>query len=112
MRRIQTLAAFLFTYHPHQTAIKAKLVENGQRFLALIGSHYYYCKGDAFHMTKNGPYKVTVDGRIMVGAAFFRKMNPNYTRPKIDATSSLSSDPLHKVDDLFRHESITVDIAS
>jgi len=101
VRRIDTLAAFPFTYHPRQCAVKAELVECGRRFITLVGSHHCYCKGDAFHMTKNGPYKMAIDSRIMVDAAFFRKMNPNYSRPKIDANGSLRPDPPQVAYDLF-----------
>jgi hypothetical protein len=108
VRRIETLAAFPFAYHPRRCAVEAELVECGRRFIALMGSHHCYCKGDGFLMTKDGPYKVTIDSRIMVDAAFFRKMNPNYSRPKIDATGSLRPDPPREAYDLCGHTSVTV----
>lgn len=33
-------------------------------------------------MEEGEPVKVSVDSRIMLDAAFFRKMNPNYARPQ------------------------------
>lgn len=44
---------------------------------------------------------MAVDNRIMVDAAFFRKMNPNYSRPKIDVNGSLRPDPPQVSYDLF-----------
>ena len=33
-------------------------------------------------MEDGEPVKVSVDSRVMLDAAFFRKMNPNYTGPQ------------------------------
>jgi hypothetical protein len=108
VKRVETLKAFPFAYHPRQHAVEAELVKCGQRFVTLMGSHHCHCKGDSFHMTKNGPYQVTINSRIMVDAAFFRKMNPNYSRPKIDATGNLKPDPPYEAYDLFNSASVTV----
>lgn len=35
-------------------------------------------------MKEREPIKVSVDSRIILDAAFFMKMNPNYTRPQPD----------------------------
>lgn len=48
-------------------------------------------------MTKNGPSRVQIDGRIMVDAAFFREMNPNYSRPKMDTAGEIRADPLQQM---------------
>jgi hypothetical protein len=53
-------------------------------------------------MTKDGLYKVTIDSRIMINAVFFRKMNFNYSRSKIDVIGSLRLDPPRKAYDLFK----------
>jgi hypothetical protein len=95
-------------HNPRRCAVEAELVEYGRRFIALMGSHHCYCKGDGFLMTKDGPYKVTIDSRIMVDAAFFRKINPNYSRPKINATGSLRPDPPREAYDLCGRTSVTV----
>jgi hypothetical protein len=31
----------------------------------------------------NRPFQISIDSRIMVDAAFFHKINPNYSRPRI-----------------------------
>ena len=33
-------------------------------------------------MKDGEPVKVSVDNRVMLNAVFFRKINPNYTRPQ------------------------------
>ena len=35
----------------------------------------------AFYMREGEAITVSVDSRVMLNAALFRKMNPNYTRP-------------------------------
>jgi hypothetical protein len=41
------------------------------------------CNGKAFYIREGEPVQVRIDGRIMVDAAFFRKVNPNYFRPTV-----------------------------
>jgi hypothetical protein len=50
--------------------------------------HHRHCCGSAFFINKNEVVKVSVDSRVMLDAAFFREMNPNYARPKVDGSSS------------------------
>jgi hypothetical protein len=59
-------------------------------------------------MTKNGPHRVQVDSRIMVDATFFREMNPNYSRPKIDAAGEIKPGPPQECYDLFDGSVITI----
>jgi hypothetical protein len=108
VRRIDNLDAFPFKYHPRQSAVEAELVKCGRRFIALMGTHHCHCMGDAFIMTQRGPLEMKVDSRIMVDAAFFRKMNPNYSRPKINAAGELKPDPPKVAYDLFDGTSTTV----
>ena len=49
----------------------------------LRGAHHRYCNGSAFYMREGEPVEVRIDCRIMVDAACFRKMNPNYFRPTV-----------------------------
>jgi hypothetical protein len=100
-KRIETLTAFPFAYHPRQLAVEAELVECGQKFIKLMGTHHCHCTGKSFYMTKNGPSRVQIDGRIIVDAAFFREMNPNYSRPKIDTAGEIRADPPQQMVDPF-----------
>ena len=100
-RRIETLTTFPFAYHPRRPAVEAELVECGQKFVKLMGTHHCHCKGSGFYMTKDGPFHMQIDSRIMVDAAFFREMNPNYSRPKIDTAGEIRPDPPQECVDLF-----------
>ncbi|KAF1963459.1 P-loop containing nucleoside triphosphate hydrolase protein [Byssothecium circinans] len=82
VRQIDSLPAFPIQYHPNATEVKADLFECGRKFVRLMGTHHHHCKGQAFFMHKGKPVGVPVDSRIMIDAAFFRKMNPNYSKPK------------------------------
>lgn len=82
-RRINTLEAFPLQDHADVRAARAELLASGQKFMSLIGSHHRYCRGAAFVMCDGEQIEVAVDSRIMVDAAFFRKMNPNYFRPAV-----------------------------
>jgi hypothetical protein len=82
-KRIDMLEAFPLQYHPGSAKVRAELVENGQKFVRLIGSHYRQYNGIAFYMEKGQPVEFNVDGRVMIDAEFFRKINPTYSRQKI-----------------------------
>jgi hypothetical protein len=82
VRQIDSLAAFPIEYHPNATAVKADLFECGRKFVRWMGTHHRYYKGQAFFMHKGKPVGVSVDSRIMIDAAFFQNMNPNYSKSK------------------------------
>lgn len=50
--------------------VKAALIENGQKFIALIGSHYRRYNGTVFYIDKAQPVELDVNGRVMIDAAF------------------------------------------
>ncbi|KAG0645018.1 26S proteasome regulatory subunit [Hyphodiscus hymeniophilus] len=83
VKRIDLLEAFPLQYHPDYFKVKAELIENGQKFVSLIGSHHRQYNGTAFYMNKGVPVELNVNGRIMIDAAFFQRINPNYSRLKI-----------------------------
>jgi hypothetical protein len=88
---INRLNAFPLSYHSASSRIRAELIDCGRRFLSLCGMHHRHCRGNAFFIHKNQVVKVSVDSRVMLDAAFFREMNPNYARPKVDGSSSAIS---------------------
>src|SRR5450432_3051885 len=51
--------------------------------MSLRGAHHRYCNGSAFYMRDGELVEVRIDCRIMVDAACFWKMNPNYFRPTV-----------------------------
>jgi hypothetical protein len=82
-KRINTLTAFPFQYHAEESGVRADLLKCGQKFISLIGTHHRYCCGKAFFMYEGDAILFPVNSRIMIDAAFFRKQNPNYSRPHI-----------------------------
>lgn len=56
-----------------------------------MGQHHVQYRGNAFYIEKGEYVEVPVDSRIMVDVAYFRKINPNYTRPHINELARPSS---------------------
>jgi hypothetical protein len=42
-----------------------------------------HCKGSAFFMNKGKIFKININSRVAVDAAFFHEMQPNYSRPSL-----------------------------
>ena len=80
---IETLEAFPLHYHPRYEQVRRELIERGQKFHGLVGSHIRHCSGSAFFMSKGKPIKVNIDSRVGIDAAFFHEMQPNYSRPTL-----------------------------
>ncbi|KAJ5873293.1 ATPase AAA-type core [Penicillium solitum] len=80
---IDTLEAYPLCHHPSHEQIRKDLVERGQKFRDLAGSHIKHCKGSAFFMNKGKAIKVNINSRVAVDAAFFHEMQPNYSRPSL-----------------------------
>lgn len=78
-RQIEMLTVFLFAYYSQQLAIEAELIECGQKFVKLMGTHYCHCKNSNFHMMKNESFQMQTDSCIIIDAAFFWEMNSNYS---------------------------------
>ena len=91
-RRINTLKTFPPQYHRDERGMKADLIECGRRFVSMLGAHHRHCRGTAFYMKDGEPVKVPVDSRVMLDAAFFRKMNPNYNRPQPNELAKKKTD--------------------
>ena len=82
-KKIHTLDAFPFEYHPNKQEMKAYLVQCGRKLISLMGIRHRQYRGDAFYVRKGKPIKVPVNCRIMIDAIYFREANPNYARPRI-----------------------------
>ncbi|OQE69864.1 hypothetical protein PENNAL_c0126G04017 [Penicillium nalgiovense] len=80
---IATLEAYPLRHHQSHEQIRKDLVERGQKFLDLAGSHIQHCKGSAFFMNKGKIFKININSRVAVDAAFFHEMQPNYSRPSL-----------------------------
>ncbi|PMD60205.1 P-loop containing nucleoside triphosphate hydrolase protein [Hyaloscypha bicolor E] len=87
---IKALEAFPLQYHAEARTVRADLLGCGRKFMSLRGTYHRCYNGSAFYVRDGQQVEVRIDGRIMVDAACFRKMNPNYFRPT--ASSEASSD--------------------
>ncbi|OJD12102.1 hypothetical protein AJ78_07251 [Emergomyces pasteurianus Ep9510] len=77
---ITKLAVFPLQYHPTREVMEKYLRESGQRFIKMMGSPHCHYHGVAFFEGKDGIRKQTVNGRVMVDASRFRKVNPGYPK--------------------------------
>ncbi|GAB0139074.1 hypothetical protein EsDP_00007290 [Epichloe bromicola] len=80
---IETLEAYPLYHYPSSEQVQKDLIERGQKFRDLAGSHIQHCKGNAFFMNKGKMFKVNINSRVAVDAAFFHEMQPNYSRPSL-----------------------------
>ena len=58
----------------------------------MLGAYHRHCRGIAFYIKNREVIRVSVDNRIMLDAAFFRKMNPSYPRPQPDELARKKKD--------------------
>lgn len=80
---ISSLEAFPLHHHQAKDATRHELIAHGRRFRSLAGIQHRQYKGRAFQMKKGKPIEISINGRIMVDAAMFQEVNPNYVRPSI-----------------------------
>jgi hypothetical protein len=88
VKRIATLPCFPLSYHPEKDQMRETLIQCGKKFHGLRGPCHRYCEGQAFFVKEKEKVKRSVSSRVMLGAAFFRQMNPNYAQPKIEQSQS------------------------
>lgn len=95
---IQSLEAFPLRHHPNKEQVRQDLVERGQKFRDLAGSHIQHCKGNAFFMNKGKIFKVNINSRVAVDTSFFHEMQPNYSRPSLRDIGGKEKDGIAVVD--------------
>jgi hypothetical protein len=83
-KRVDMLDAFPLEFHRHQKKMKEYFVRCGRQFVSLMGQHHVQYRGNAFYVEKGEYVEVPVESRIMVDVAYFRKINPNYMRPRVN----------------------------
>lgn len=83
-KSIDSLEAFPLVFHRRHQEMKKYLLRCGQKFLSLMGIHHAQYSGNAFFFEMGDYTQVPVESRIMVDVAYFRKVNPNYVRPRIN----------------------------
>ncbi|KAJ5086722.1 hypothetical protein NUU61_008029 [Penicillium alfredii] len=95
---IESLEAFPLCHHPSHEQVQKDLVERGQKFRNLAGSHIQHCTGNAFFMNKGKIFKVNINSRVAVDAAFFHEMQPNYSRPSLRNMGAKDKDGIAVLD--------------
>jgi len=80
-KHINALDAFSLQYHAKVMAVRSDLLKCGRQFMSLRGLCHRHYNGKAFYICDREPVQVHINGRIMVDAVCFRKMNLNYFRP-------------------------------
>ncbi|KAI2735150.1 hypothetical protein DTO013E5_9491 [Penicillium roqueforti] len=95
---IESLEAFPLCHHPSHEQVRKDLVERGQKFRNLAGSHVRHCEGSAFFMNKGKAFKVNINSRVGVDAAFFHEMQPNYSRPSLRDIGVKDKDGISVID--------------
>jgi hypothetical protein len=80
---IRNLGSYPLQYHQSRSELTAGLVECGRKFISLMGGSHRHCCVSALYMQDDIAIRVPVDSRVIIDPAFFRKINPNYSRPQV-----------------------------
>jgi hypothetical protein len=80
---INSLDVFPLRYHENADQVRAELVKCGQKFGSLKSVGHLQYSGTAFQVVRGEPVATSISSRIIVDAAKFRKINPNYARPSL-----------------------------
>jgi hypothetical protein len=91
VKRVDRLDAFPLEFHRQPKKMKEYFVRCGRQFISLMGQHHVQYHGNAFYVEKGEYVEVPVNSRIMVDVAYFRKINPNYARPRVNELARPSS---------------------
>ena len=87
-KKISLLDAFPLRYLPTEREARTELIENGRKFISLRGTHHVQYQGLAFYRDSFGKtVSVSIDSRVVIDAAFFRKSNPNFFIAPLDVDS-------------------------
>ena len=80
---INSLDVFPLQYHENVDQVRAELVKCGRKFGSLNRFGLLQYNGTAFQVVRGELVATSISSRIMVDAAQFRKINPNYARPRV-----------------------------
>jgi len=93
VKTISHLDAFPLKYLPTEREERTQLIEIGREFISLRGTHHVHYQGLAYYINQQGMVvMVSVDSRIMIDAAYFRKANPNFPISQVDSSPRSSDD--------------------
>lgn len=76
--RIAQLSAFPMEFHSDPDAIKAQIIERGRRWEKLAGMHFCNYKGVALEYGQCRISRYNTDGRVVVDAKTFHRLNADY----------------------------------
>lgn len=104
---IRALEAFPLKMHGQVEQVKAKLIERGEKFESLAGSHFRHYNGLGFRRNRDGSKEqCNVNGRVVIDAFGFNRCNPtqsNYFRrsrtPAIPGYDRIPSEGFEGVED-------------
>ncbi|KAF2455229.1 P-loop containing nucleoside triphosphate hydrolase protein [Lineolata rhizophorae] len=95
VKSISLLNAFPLKYLPSEREARTELIKNGRNFLSYRSTHHVQYHRLAFYRDKYGtPVSVSVDGRVIVDAAYFRKVNPNFRLSAVESSRRTTNDGL------------------
>ena len=81
-RKVTRLDYYPVRFHDDEAALRAEMIERGKRLVTLVGACNLHYNGTAYIRIKEGlsrkVLKVSVDERVVVDQATFRRINPNY----------------------------------
>jgi ATPase family associated with various cellular activities (AAA) len=79
-RKFSSLAALPIDHHPDKEALLKRLLDRGNTFESIAGSHYRAYSGFGWNrcMFENRRVKYNITGRIVIDASGWNRFNPNF----------------------------------
>jgi hypothetical protein len=85
---INSLDIFPLQYHDNTDQVRAELVKCSRKFGSLNSIGHLQYSGTAFQVVREELVATSISSKIMVNAAQFQKINPNYARPRVIRTAN------------------------
>lgn len=99
-RKIKSLEWYPLKYHQNPEAVKKRLTERGERFLAIaISGRDYYYKGSMTERHSGDHMPSYYEGRIMIDAAKHREIH-EALHPKFEPRTAVMHTPLDRQNDV------------
>lgn len=88
-RKISSLSAHPLEFHKDPKKLQEQLIERGKKFVSLQGMKFMRQEGLGYVKHKNTILKHSINGRVMVDPAIFRRLHPNYPLSYIKQVSTI-----------------------
>ncbi|KAH7000859.1 P-loop containing nucleoside triphosphate hydrolase protein [Ilyonectria destructans] len=83
-KKIEFLQVYPLEYHPEKEKMTKDLIDNGRKFVSLMGLHHRQYEGKAFFIDDEGEIvKRHIKDRIMIDAVCFQEQNPDHPFPQV-----------------------------